>query len=66
MALADTVLLLLYAYAGFETLVVPAGEMDNPQRAVPGPCLLSHGCRHIGLCVGVLCGHRDIPGSART
>ena len=33
--LADTVLLLLYAYAGFETLVVPAGEMDNPQRAVP-------------------------------
>ena len=32
--LADT-LLLLYAYAGFETLVVPAGEMDNPRRNVP-------------------------------
>ena len=28
-------MLLLYAYAGFETLVVPAGEMDNPQRNVP-------------------------------
>ena len=33
--LADTTMLLLYAYAGFETLVVPAGEMDNPQRNVP-------------------------------
>ena len=33
--LADTVLLLLYAYAGFETMVVPAGEMDNPKRSVP-------------------------------
>jgi amino acid transporter len=33
--LADTVLLLLYAYAGFETLVVPAGEMENPKRSVP-------------------------------
>jgi amino acid transporter len=28
-------MLLLYAYAGFETLVVPAGEMDNPQQNVP-------------------------------
>jgi amino acid transporter len=33
--LAETTLLLLYAYAGFETLVVPAGEMDDPQRNVP-------------------------------
>ncbi len=33
--LAETTLLLLYAYAGFETLVVPAGEMDNPQKNVP-------------------------------
>jgi amino acid transporter len=33
--LAETTLLLLYAFVGFETLVVPAGEMDNPQRAVP-------------------------------
>ena len=31
----DAVLTLLYAYAGFETLVVPAGEMKNPQRNVP-------------------------------
>ena len=33
--LAKTTLMLLYAYAGFETLVVPAGEMKNPQRSVP-------------------------------
>ena len=33
--LAETTLLLLYAYAGFETLVVPAGEMENPQKNVP-------------------------------
>ena len=33
--LADTTLLLLYAFVGFETLVVPAGEMDNPNRNVP-------------------------------
>jgi amino acid transporter len=26
---------LLYAYVGFETLVVPAGEMKNPRRDVP-------------------------------
>ncbi len=33
--LAETTLLLLYAFVGFETLVVPAGEMANPQRSVP-------------------------------
>lgn len=33
--LAETTLILLYAYAGFETMVVPAGEMENPQRTVP-------------------------------
>jgi amino acid transporter len=33
--LAETTMLLLYAYAGFETLVVPAGEMSNPQKNVP-------------------------------
>ena len=33
--LAETTLLLMYAYVGFETMVVPAGEMDNPQRSVP-------------------------------
>jgi amino acid transporter len=33
--LAETTMLLLYAYAGFETLVVPAGEMENPQKNVP-------------------------------
>ena len=33
--IAETTMLLLYAYAGFETLVVPAGEMENPQKNVP-------------------------------
>ena len=32
---AEATLVLLYAYVGFETLVVPAGEMRNPQRSVP-------------------------------
>ncbi len=32
---AETTLVLLYAYVGFETLVVPAGEMRNPQKSVP-------------------------------
>ena len=34
-AMGEATLLLLYAYVGFETLVVPAGEMDNPQKTVP-------------------------------
>lgn len=33
--LADTTLILLYAYVGFEVIAVPAGEMHNPQRNVP-------------------------------
>jgi amino acid transporter len=33
--LAETTIVLLYAYAGFETMVVPAGEMANPRRSVP-------------------------------
>ena len=33
--IAETTMLLLYAYAGFETLVVPAGEMADPQKNVP-------------------------------
>jgi amino acid transporter len=33
--LAQTTMILLYAYVGFETMVVPAGEMSNPQRTVP-------------------------------
>jgi len=32
---ADATLIILYAYVGFEVLVVPAGEMQNPQRNVP-------------------------------
>ena len=33
--IAETTIYLLYAYVGFETMVVPAGEMSNPQKAVP-------------------------------
>ena len=33
--LAETTLLLLYAYVGFETLVVPAGEMKDPKKNMP-------------------------------
>ncbi|MEN0065127.1 MAG: APC family permease [Myxococcota bacterium] len=33
--LGATVLLVLWAYAGFENVGVPAGEVRNPQRAVP-------------------------------
>ena len=32
---AETTLLLLYPFVGFETLVVPAGEMADPKRSVP-------------------------------
>lgn len=33
--MAETVLILLYMLVGFESSVVPAGEMENPKRAVP-------------------------------
>jgi amino acid transporter len=33
--LGDAVLLLLYAYAGFENTAAPAGEFKNPRRDVP-------------------------------
>ncbi|MFP6683363.1 MAG: APC family permease [Polyangiaceae bacterium] len=33
--LAETTMILLYAFVGFETMVVPAGEMNDPQRSVP-------------------------------
>ena len=39
-SLAETTLILLYAYVGFETLVVPAGEMQNPKKSVPLAMLL--------------------------
>jgi amino acid transporter len=33
--LAEGTMLMLYAFVGFESSVVPAGEMKNPKRAVP-------------------------------
>ena len=32
---ADVTLIILYAYVGFESLPVPAGEMQDPERSVP-------------------------------
>ena len=37
---AETTLLLLYPFVGFETLVVPAGEMADPKRSVPRALLI--------------------------
>ncbi len=34
-SLAEGTVLMLYAFVGFESSVVPAGEMKNPQRSVP-------------------------------
>lgn len=34
-ALADGALLMLYAFVGFENLVVPAGEIKSPERTLP-------------------------------
>lgn len=31
----EATLVILYAFVGFEALVVPAGEMENPRRSVP-------------------------------
>ena len=33
--LGETILILLYAYVGFESAVVPAGEARNPRRDIP-------------------------------
>lgn len=51
--LAETTLVLLYAFVGFETLVVPAGEMENPQRAVPLAMMIVMGVVSL-VYVGVL------------
>ncbi len=66
--LAEATLVLLYAYVGFETLVVPAGEMRNPQRAVPIALVLVLALVSVvyvavlGVCVGTfdgLAGHAN-------
>lgn len=40
-ALAATILLLLYAYVGFESAAIPAGETKNPERDLPRALLTS-------------------------
>jgi amino acid transporter len=66
--LGQTTMLLLYAFVGFETLVVPAGEMENPKRNVPLALLvvmLTVTMVYIGvLCVSIgtldgLAGHKN-------
>jgi amino acid transporter len=42
-AFAETTLLLLWAFVGFEMLAVPAGEMERPGRAVPLALLIVMG-----------------------
>ena len=65
--IAETILLVLYAYVGFETLVVPAGEMANPKRAVPQALLWVMGivmtlyCAVFVVAIGTF---KDLPGHA--
>lgn len=51
-AFAETTLVLLWAFVGFELLAVPAGEMRDPQRAVPTALLTVMGAVTL-LYVGV-------------
>ncbi len=38
---ANTILILVYAFTGFEMAVVPSGEMKNPQKILPFALLIS-------------------------
>jgi len=65
--LAEGVLLLLYALVGFETSVVPAGEMEHPKRAIPQAlisvmALVSF--LYMGVFVACISLHPDLGGSA--
>src|SRR5205085_2228377 len=40
---SKAVLLLIFAFTGFEMAVIPAGEVDNPQRNLPRAILLALG-----------------------
>ena len=40
-AFSQSVLLLLYAFTGFEMATIPAGEIKNPQRALPRALLIA-------------------------
>lgn len=40
---SESVLLLVYAFTGFEMAVIPAGEISNPQRNLPSAILIAIG-----------------------
>ncbi|HEX5736696.1 MAG TPA: amino acid permease [Blastocatellia bacterium] len=40
---SESVLLLVYAFTGFEMAVIPAGEVSNPQRNLPAALLIAIG-----------------------
>src|SRR5262249_52808365 len=40
-AFSQSVLLLVYAFTGFENAAIPAGEVRDPQRSLPGALLMA-------------------------
>ena len=59
-AFSQSVLLLLYAFTGFEMAAIPAGEIRNPQKDLPRALLIATGvvaCTYILIqvvCIGTL------------
>jgi amino acid transporter len=59
-AFSQSVLLLLYAFTGFEMAAIPAGEIRDPQKALPRALLIATGvvvCTYILIqvvCIGTL------------
>lgn len=59
-AFSQSVLLLIYAFTGFEMAAIPAGEVDNPQRHLPRALLIAIAVvatLYVGIqvvCVGTL------------
>lgn len=67
--MGGVILVLLYAFVGFESAVVPAGEVRNPQRSVPaslvwtvaGICVLYFLIQLVGISVVEDLGQTDRP-----
>src|SRR5262249_56577940 len=59
---STAVLLLIYAFTGFETAVIPVGEVKNPRRDLPAALLIALGLVTVlytliqAVCVGTLPG----------
>ena len=55
-AFSQSVLLLIYAFTGFEMAVIPAGEVENPQKHLPRALLIALGVvAFIYILVQVVC-----------